>query len=178
MDAMEWTGPVPAEPWDVPAAADLAQRLRDHFPGFVREEFTEQVTARLPSGEALVIRRGTTLAGCIIFSRERREIDFLAVDPACRRAGAAIRLLAAVMDRFPAGTELSVVTYRAGDPLGIAARRLYGKFGFRPGKLVTAFDYPCQVLTGPVPERFPEEILEVLGTNPGEKHLTTQEECV
>ena len=32
--------------------------------------------------------------------------------------------------------------------------------------------------TGPVPERFPEEILEVLGTNPGEEHLTTQEECV
>ena len=48
----------------------------------------------------------------------------------------------------------------------------------RPGKLVTAFDYPCQVLTGPVAERFPKEILEVLGTNPGEKHLTTQEECV
>lgn len=36
----------------------------------------------------------------------------------------------------------------------------------------------AMVLTGPVPERFPEEILEVLGTNPGEKHLTTQEECV
>ena len=177
MDAMEWTGPVPAGPGDVQAAADLAQQLRDHFPGFVRGDFTEQMTARLPLGEALVIRRGSMLAGCVIFSRERREIDFLAVDPACRRVGVAIRLLAAVMDRFPAGTTLSVVTYRAGDPLGVAARRLYEKFGFRAGEQVMAFDYPCQVLTGLVPQRFPEEILEVLRTDPGETHLTIQEEC-
>ena len=32
--------------------------------------------------------------------------------------------------------------------------------------------------TGLVPQRFPEEILEVLRTDPGETHLTIQEECV
>lgn len=137
---------------DIPGIVSLADELKEYFPGFDRNGFEQQLSEKLNHKEILIIRYHGEIGGCIAFSRERKEIDFLAVRPECRKHGVATRLLITAMAEFPTETELSVVTYREGDSLGAEARRFYSKFGFREAELLTAFDYPCQRLTGISPE--------------------------
>lgn len=133
---------------EIASIADLAQEMQEYYPGFEREDFVQQIAEKLEKKEVLVIRYQGSIGGCIAYSRERREIDFLAVRPDCQKRGFATHLLITAMAEFPAGTELSVVTYREDDPLGAAARHLYRKLGFQEGELLTAFAYPCQRLSG------------------------------
>lgn len=152
---LEWADlmfPQIPEGEDVWFIVKLAEEMKEQFPGFVRTEFEEQLLLRMKQQEAFVIRHLGETVGCILFSRERNEIDFLAVSPNYQGRGVATRLLITAMSEFPIGTELSVVTYREGDPLGCNARRFYQKFGFQEGELLTVFNYPCQQLIGHVPE--------------------------
>ncbi|MEE0751730.1 GNAT family N-acetyltransferase [Frisingicoccus sp.] len=136
---------------DVVSIADLAQEMQEYYPGFERERFLQQISEKIDKKEVLVIRYQDDIGGCIAFSYDRKEIDFLAVRPDCQKRGVAMRLLMTAMAEFPADTELSVVTYREENPIGEAARCLYRKFGFREGELMTAFEYPCQRFTGTAP---------------------------
>ena len=110
---------------------------------------------KVKNREALAVYCQERAVGCIVFSHDRSEIDFLAVDPEYRCCGIAARLLITAMSEFPVGAELAVTTYREGDPLGIAARRLYQRFGFREGELLSVYGYPCQRLTGVAPACLP-----------------------
>jgi AcrR family transcriptional regulator/N-acetylglutamate synthase-like GNAT family acetyltransferase len=141
---------------DIPAITELAEKMREQFPGFERTEFEAQLNEKLKNQEVLMIRHHGTAAGCIAFSRRRKAIDFLAVAPDCRRNGVATRLLITAMSEFPPDTVLSVVTYREGDPLGTSAHRFYQKFGFREEMLLTVFGYPCQQFCGSTPACLPE----------------------
>ena len=144
--------PGPPGPEELPAIVNLAEEMKEYFPDFERGGFQAALKEKAARQEVLVIHHHGNIAGCIAYSRETCEIDFLAVAAACRKHGVASRLLIAAMSEFPVGTELSVGTYRAGDPLGAGARRLYQKFGFQEGELLTAFGYPCQRLTVRVSE--------------------------
>jgi ribosomal protein S18 acetylase RimI-like enzyme len=88
-------------------------------------------------------------------SKERQELDFLAVAPEYRRRGLAEKLVETAVAQFPAGTQLIVTTYRQGDAKGKAARAFYEALGFIPGQEVTVFDYPCQILGFTVPDGTP-----------------------
>ena len=136
---------------DIPSLVKLAEGMKQYFPGFEQSEFKTQLKAKSENREVLVIRHQKNAVGCIAFSHERNEIDFLAVDPEYRHSGIASRLLITAMSEFAAGKEVSVVTYREGDSLGTGARRFYQKFGFHDGELLTAFGYPCQRLIGKAP---------------------------
>lgn len=136
---------------DIPAIVSLAEELQEYFPGFNRRDFEHSIAEKLHKNEILIIRCNGKLAGCAAFSHERSEIDFLAVHPDFRRRGVASRLLISAMAEFPAGTRLSVISYRSGDPLGAGARRLYQRLGFCEGELLTAFGYPCQRLSVSAP---------------------------
>lgn len=140
---------------DVTAIGNLAEEMKAQFPGFSRTQFETQLKQRIHQQEAFVIRQQDEIAGCILFSYERQEIDFLGVAPDYQRQGVAMRLLTSAMAQFPAGTELSVVTYQENDPMGIAVRCFYRKYGFQEGELVTVFDYPCQRMTGIAPDCLP-----------------------
>lgn len=133
---------------EIPLIADLAQGMKEYFPGFVRSEFELLLKEKIEKNEAIIIRHRGKIAGCILFSHTEREIEFLAVSKDYRRCGVASRLMFTAMSEFPPNTELSVVTYREGDAIGRDARRFYKKFGFTESEYLIVFDYPCQRLIG------------------------------
>lgn len=49
-----------------------------------------------------------------------------------------------MLTQMDANKDITVSTYRKGDPNGIAARALYKSLGFSAGKLTEEFDYPVQ----------------------------------
>lgn len=133
---------------EITLISELAQGMKEYFPGFVRSEFELLLKEKIEKNEAIVIRHQKKIAGCILFSHAEREIEFLAVSQDYRRRGVAARLLITAMSEFPPNTELSVATYRDNDAIGRDARRFYKKFGFTESEYLTVFDYPCQRLTG------------------------------
>lgn len=120
--------------------------VQESFPGLDFEEYRKALSKKIEEQEALVADDGGQIVGALAFSAETGEIDFLAVDPAYRRHGAARALVVHMLSLFPKGSTVSVITYRDGDPMGAPARAFYSRLGFTPGKLLTVFDYPCQEL--------------------------------
>lgn len=69
---------------------------------------------------------------------------FLAVDPAYRRRHIARQIVDFMLTQMEAGKDVTVTTYREGDPNGIAARAFYKCLGFSEGKLTEEFGCPVQ----------------------------------
>lgn len=69
---------------------------------------------------------------------------FLAVDPACRRQHIAQKLVHFMLLRMEKGKDITVTTYREGDPNGAAARAFYKNLGFSEGRLTEEFGCPVQ----------------------------------
>lgn len=88
----------------------------------------------------------------MLYSKERREIDFLAVSPEYRRRGLAEKLVETAAAQFPVGTELSVITCREGDPMGEAVHGFYAVLGFIHGEELTVLNYSCQRFSLTVPD--------------------------
>lgn len=110
------------------------------------EEYKTALVKRIANQEALVAKDDSAFVGALIFSYDTSELAFMAVHPQYRKNGIAKALITKLMTLFPAGTKLSVTTYRDGDSQGIAARKLYKSMGFSCGTFVTVFNYPCQEL--------------------------------
>ena len=144
--------PEPATALDIPAWMALVSATQQHFPGLDKTEYEKQLAQRIECGEAWLMRDGGALAAALLFSKKRKELDFLAVSPEYRRHGLAQKLVETVAAQFPVGTKLSVVTYREGDPMGTEARAFYEALGFAPAEELTVFDYPCQRLTVTLPD--------------------------
>ena len=68
----------------------------------------------------------------------------LAVAPDYRRRGIASALLTKAIDQLDRSRDITVSTFRADDPKGIAPRSLYKSFGFVEGELIEEFGYPNQ----------------------------------
>lgn len=79
-------------------------------------------------------------------SKHEKELAFLAVHPNYRKMGVAKRLIEKMTGWFDSGDVISVITFREGDPKGIAARACYHACGFTDAEKMTVFDYPCQKL--------------------------------
>lgn len=157
--------PQAAAPEDTAAVAKLAAGAREQLPGFSRTAFEPWFQQKIQQGEALVIRHEEKAVGCILFSYDRREIEFLAVAPPCRKRGVAMRLLTTAMAQFPAGTELSVVIYREDSLRSADGMRFYQNHGFREGAPVTVQGALCRRLTAAAPDCLPalEQMRENLG---------------
>ena len=144
--------PYPAAEADISGWMELVRTVRNSFPGLNEAEYEAQLAEYIRRGEAWVYRDLGKIAAGILFSKDRQSLDFLAVSPQVRRHGLAARLVETAAAQFPVGTELSVTTYREGDPQGAAARAFYEALGFTEGELTEAFGYPCQTLTLTVPD--------------------------
>ena len=53
-------------------------------------------------------------------------------------------MVSLVLSQMEAGKDVTVTTYREGDPNGVAARAFYRSLGFSEGKLTEEFGYPVQ----------------------------------
>lgn len=144
--------PYPAEERDVPGWMELVRRLRENFPGLDEEKYEKELHGRIADGEAWVFRNKGKIAAAVLYSKERCEVDFLAVLPDYHRRGLARKLLETVAAQFEVGTKLTVVTYRDEDSLGMPARAFYEAMGFTSNEKLMVFDYPCQRLSAVVTE--------------------------
>lgn len=132
-----------AEPSDIPAWLELVTRVSDSFPGLDMADYAETLKKNIARKTALRVKSGDKMAGVLLFSPARRQLSFLATDPACRRCGVASSLMAKMLELMPEG-DIAVTTFREDDEKGTAPRALYRRFGFVPGELFFEFDYPVQ----------------------------------
>jgi len=138
--------------YGVPADIDrwmaLVTSVRANFPGLETAEALEEhkntVLRFMNRGEALCMKDGDEIAGVLLFSSKHSMICCLAVAPERRRRGAASAMLAEALSKLGRSRDISVTTFREGDPIAAAPRALYQKFGFEPDELVVELDYPCQ----------------------------------
>ena len=138
-----------ARPRDIDAWMALVDEVRDLFPGLETEtdlmQHRETVLHLIGDNSAVCAVKGKELIGILLFSREEKELCFLAVAPQQRRRHIARRMVDFMLTQIPLGEEITVTTYRADDPKGQAARTFYQRLGFVPGELTEAFGYPTQV---------------------------------
>lgn len=139
-----------AQKADLPAWLELVRGVRAAFPGLETEEALAEhgrIVRRFIAGKnAVCAKEGGKLAGALLFCRERGEICFLAVDAAFRRRHIAERMLRLALDEMAGTGEIRVVSYRAEDERGAAARAFYRKMGFEAGRLIEEFGCPVQEL--------------------------------
>lgn len=147
--------PYQAEQEDIESWIQLMESMKEYFPGFGREAFEQQLSEHINNGEAWVYRyEGNVVAG-LLYSKERKELDLLAVSPEFRQRGLATRLVETMAACFPVGEKVSVTTFRAGNSLGDDTRRFYRSIGFAEIEELTVFGYPCQRMVLTVPEGTP-----------------------
>ena len=129
---------------DIDSWMELLELVKDNFPGLDKDTYKKGLQVSILEKEALVAKANGLVVGALAFSKDSKELVFLAVHPEYRKMGIAQRLMKKMISLFPPGTQISVITYREGDNQGLAARRLYQNFGFTCGELLTVFEYPCQ----------------------------------
>ncbi len=137
-----------AKAQDIEAWMALVEKVRDVFPGLetaqAMEEHRAEVLRFMEDGSAVCAAEARRMAGILLFSVERSELCFLAVDPDFRRRHIAREMLEFMFPRMEAGRDISLVTYREEDPRGQAARAFYRSLGFSEGRLLEEFDCPAQ----------------------------------
>ena len=69
---------------------------------------------------------------------------FWQLDPAHRRQHIARQMVDFMLTQMDVGKDITVTTYREGDPNGIAARAFYKRLGFCEGRLTEEFGCPVQ----------------------------------
>lgn len=135
-------------PEDIDAWMRLVDRVRADFPGLETDdamaEHRAAVLRFIGESSAVCAVRGSRLAGALLFSKENSMLCFLAVDPACRRQHIARKMVAFMLTRMEAGRDVTVTTYREGDPRGVAARAFYKQMGFSEGEPGEEFGCPVQ----------------------------------
>ncbi len=135
---------------DIDGWMALVERVREEFPGLETPQALAQHRAAvlqfIAQSSAICATEGDRIAGALLFSAQRGEVCFLAVDPRFRRRQLARGMFGLMLSRMPAGRDITLVTYREGDPAGQAARAFYRRMGFFEGRLLEAFGHPVQEL--------------------------------
>ena len=85
----------------------------------------------------------------LAFSRAENELAFLAVSAQHRRQGIARKLAERMFRELDPSRPVKLITYRARVPEGEAARSLYQRMGFCPGRLVEVDGSPAQEFLRP-----------------------------
>lgn len=126
----------------------LVRRVAWNFPGLETEEALEEHAATvakfISKGNAICAVQGDEVNGVLLFSRRLNMLCCMAVAPEYRRRGLAQRMFDLMLTIADPERDLTVTTFREGDPKGDAPRAFYAKNGFVPGAMVMENDYPCQ----------------------------------
>lgn len=133
---------------NIPEWMAFVRQVLDGFPGFHEEEHRESIRSYVRDGRAILMRDGEVIIGAAAFSCQARagSIDFLGVHPQYRHRGVAGALLDFMMEKGFAGDveEVSITTFRQGDPADTGQRREYRELGFEEAEFLTEFGYPTQ----------------------------------
>jgi ribosomal protein S18 acetylase RimI-like enzyme len=129
---------------DIPSWLALVNIVADDFPGLDIDDYTETLKKNIARKTALCVKSDNKIVGTLLFSPYQHCLSCMAVHPECRRHGIASDLISEMLRRMPEG-DISVTTFREDDRKGAAPRALYQKFGFKPDKLLTEFNYPVQL---------------------------------
>lgn len=137
-----------AQTQDIDAWMELVERVKDSFPGLETQEALDAhkttVLHFMENASAICAVTADHIAGTLLFSKEDGMLCFLAVDPVHRRQHIAQQMISFMLTQMGAHKDITVSTYREGDPNGIAARALYKSLGFSAGKLTEELGYPVQ----------------------------------
>ena len=134
----------PAKEGDAPQWLALAASLSGSFPGLEMTDYSHTLMKNIRRQTALCAKTADDrLIGILLFSPARHTLSCMAVHPDWRRRGIASALIREMLRRMPPG-DITVTTFREGDPKGEAPRALYHSFGFLPDALCTEFGYPLQ----------------------------------
>ena len=137
------------KPENIDAWMALVEQVWDVFPGLeTTEAMTEHratVMKFIQSYSAICAVDAGNIVGALLFSKENSVLCFLAVDPIYRRQQIARQMVDFMLTQMEAGRDITVTTYREGDPNGMAARAFYKRLGFSEGKLTEEFGSPVHV---------------------------------
>lgn len=137
-----------AKPEHIDAWMALVEQVRDAFPGLETTEAMAEHRATvlkfMQSSSAIWAVDAGRVIGTLLFSRENSVLCFLAVDPIYRRQHIARQMVDFMLTQMEDGKDITVTTYREGNPNGIAARAFYKRLGFSEGKLTEEFGSPVQ----------------------------------
>lgn len=137
-----------AKPEHIDTWMALVEQVRDAFPGLETAEAMAEHRATvlkfMQSSSAIWAVDAGRVIGTLLFSRENSVLCFLAVDPIYRRQHIARQMVDFMLTQMEDGKDITVTTYREGNPNGIAARAFYKRLGFSEGKLTEEFGSPVQ----------------------------------
>ena len=129
---------------------NLVDKVKESFPGLETKEALDEhrqtVLEFVDKGCAICAKADDKIVGTLLFSKESNTLCFLAVDAEYRRQHIAQKMFTYMLEFTDSERDITVTTYRAGVPEGIAARRFYKKMGFAEGKLTEEFGSPVQEL--------------------------------
>ena len=142
-----------AENSDLSGWVQLVEPMRHLFPGLETPEsmegYARDIAGAISRQEALCAVENGTICGVLAFSRAENELAFLAVSAQHRRQGIARKLAERMFRELDSARPVKLITYRAGVPEGEAARSLYQRLGFCPGRLVEVDGSPAQEFLRP-----------------------------
>ena len=137
-----------AKPEHIDAWMALVEQVRNALPGLETAEAMAEHRATvlqfMQSSSAIWTMDAGRAIGALLFSKGNSVLCFLAVDPAYRRRHIARQMVDFMLTQMEAGKDVTVTTYREGDPNGNAARAFYKRLGFSEGNLTEEFDCPVQ----------------------------------
>jgi len=126
---------------DIQHPADMGEELKSKASGKGSVNRYEMLTA-------VDYMSGNNM-GFIIFSREKNSITWFAVSEPYRGRGVVERLLKTALRQLNTIKDITVCTFCADYPLGIAARALYKKYGFTVEKSTEHNGFPRSEMMRP-----------------------------
>lgn len=133
-----------AEQSDITEWMKLVEIVKDNFPGIEMESYRKLLIKNVNKHTAICAKYEDKIVGILLFSYNQKCLSCMAVHPNYRRMGIASQMIKKMIESFPHDTDISVTTFREGDPMGTAPRAFYKKFGFMEDELIEEFNYPCQ----------------------------------
>ena len=125
-----------AIPEDIEGWLALAKEV-EHLFGPMAEvpEFKDALAKVIADKQAFASPHGSSplansILGGIVVSKETNSIEWLVVSASARGLGIGGQLLEAALNRLDSARPIAVQTFAPSVPEGLAARRLYQKFGF------------------------------------------------
>ncbi|WP_312941852.1 GNAT family N-acetyltransferase [Oscillibacter sp.] len=134
---------------DIDHWMQLVRRLRKRFPGLETEaalsEHRETVLRFMEENGAICAKDGDRIVGALLFSWAENRLCYLAVDDRYQRQHIAQELVGYILPLADPERDITLTTFREGEPRGVAARSFYRHMGFEAGALTEEFEGPAQV---------------------------------